>query len=120
MSGYPIVDQTDYEFSSPRGPLEVTDGDDEYEAVGASASDQVLGATGAAGDYLKRVIVQITTSGANGVCSLKDGSGSAIPLVPASSPIGVYVVELGVTSTGGAWKLTTGSATTALAIGDFT
>lgn len=90
-----------------------------YEAVGTSASAQVMGAAGSVGDVFLRLIVSVSTSGANGTCSITDGSDSAIPIVPASTPIGVYIVELGMRSTSGAWKVTTGSAATALAIGYF-
>lgn len=90
-----------------------------YETVAVSQTDQVMGATGAAGDILLRVIVIVSTSGANGTCSIKDGSGSAISIVPASAPIGTYVVEIGAKSTGGAWKVTTGSAATAIGVGVF-
>jgi hypothetical protein len=103
-----------------RGVALTIQGDFDYEAVGTSATDQVLGTTGAVGDFLHAVVVQITTSGATGVVSLKDGSGSSIPLVPASTPVGVYQIELNIRSTGGAWKLTTGAAATALASGIFT
>lgn len=95
----------------------------DYEAVGASATDQILGATGAKGDRLVRLIVTVSTSGANGTCSIKDGNGSAIPLVAASTPIGVYSIELNMVAlaaTTPGWKVTTGSAATALGIGDFT
>lgn len=101
----------------------VTEDADQYETVSASASDQIMGASGALGDYLKRVIVCISTSGANGTCSIKDGNGSAIVIVPASSPIGTYIVDLGITcvaATTPGWKITTGSAATALGIGRFT
>lgn len=91
-----------------------------YETVAASQTDQVCGVTGGVGDYLDEVVVQITTSGANGVVSIKDGSGSSIPLVPASTPIGVYPIPIHSSSTGGAWKITTGSAATALCVGRFT
>lgn len=94
-------------------------GGTEYETVAASQTDQVLGGTGAAGDFLGRLIVSVTTAGATGIASIKDGAGSAISLVPASTPIGVYVIELGIRSTGGAWKVTTGAAATAVAIGSF-
>lgn len=92
----------------------------QYETVAVSQTDQVMGATGASGDLLQRVLVMVSTAGANGTCSIKDGAGSAISIVPASTAIGVYVVELGVKSTSGAWKLTTGSAATAIGIGRFT
>lgn len=90
-----------------------------YEAVGTSASDQAMGATGKAGDVFVRLIVTVSTAGANGTCSIKDGSGSAIPIVAASTPIGVYVIDLGMRSTAGAWSVTTGSDATAIGIGQF-
>lgn len=90
-----------------------------YEAVATSQSDQVMGATGKAGDVLLRVIISVSTSGANGTCSIKDGTNSAIALAPANTPIGVYVVEVGAKSTNGAWKITTGSACTAVGVGIF-
>src|SRR5688572_736482 len=49
----------------------------ENETVAASQTDQVLGATGGAGDYLTGLlIVPATTS--PGAVSIKDGGGSAV------------------------------------------
>jgi hypothetical protein len=90
-----------------------------YETVAASQSDQVAGPTGAVGDLLERVIVTVATA-ATGTCSIKDGSGSAIPLTAANTPIGVYSVVIGARSSGGAWKVTTGAGATAIAVGKFT
>lgn len=90
-----------------------------YETVAASQTDQALGTTGAAGDRLQRVIVSVGTS-ATGTCSIKDGGGSSIPLTAANTPIGVYVVELGIYSAAGGWSLTTGAGATAIGIGTFT
>lgn len=91
-----------------------------YEAIGTSASAQVMGAVGAKGDVFQRIIITVSTSGVNGTCSITDGGGSAIPLAASTTAIGVYSIELGIKSTSGAWKVTTGSACTALAIGQFT
>jgi hypothetical protein len=91
----------------------------DYEAVAASQTDQALGATGAAGDRILRIIVTVATA-ATGTCSIKDGGGSAIPITVANTPIGVYSIELNAKSLAGAWKVTTGAGATALAIGDFT
>lgn len=91
----------------------------QYETVAASQSGQAMGNPGAAGDFLHRVVCVVSTSGANGTCSIADGSGSAIPIVAANTPIGVYSVELNLYSVTGAWKLTTGSACTAIGIGLF-
>lgn len=91
----------------------------QYETVAASQADQALGATGAKNDHLARLIVTVATS-ATSTVSLKDGSGGAIPIVAANTPIGVYVIEMGVDSVDGAWKVTTGAGATVLAVGDFT
>ena len=94
----------------------------QYQAVAASQTDKALtsaNGSGAKGDFLDTLIVSVTTSGANGTCDIQDGGDTAIPLVPASTPIGVYVIHLNVMSRTGAWSVTTGSAATALAIGRF-
>lgn len=94
----------------------------DYEAVGASATDQILGATGAAGDRLLRIIATVATAATSAV-SIKDANGSAIPILAANTPIGVYSIEinakaLGTTTPG--WKVTTAAGVSVLAIGDFT
>lgn len=89
-----------------------------YETVAASQSDQVLGVTGASGDLLERLIVTVATA-ASGTVSIKDGSGSAIPITAANTPIGVYSVEIGARSSAGAWKVTTGAGATVIAVGEF-
>ena len=90
-----------------------------YQAIAVSQSAKVLGLNGAKGDILQRIIVTVSTSGANGTCSITDGSGSAISIIPASAILGTHIIEIGAKSTSGAWKVTTGSAATALAIGSF-
>jgi len=88
-----------------------------YESVAASQTDQVLGGTGAIGDRLHRLVVTVATA-ATGTVSIKDGT-TAIPIVPANTPIGVYTVEIGAQSQHGAWSVTTGAGATVLAVGDF-
>lgn len=97
--------------------------DSEYETVAASQTDQILGATGATGDYLSGLlIVPATTS--PGAVSIKDGSGSAITVFTggASSVSGLvpFFVPLGIKCTGAAWKVTTGANVSAIGVGDFT
>jgi hypothetical protein len=93
----------------------------EYETVAASQSDQALGATGATGDYLEGLLCVVATALTSQV-QIKDGSGSAITVLPnAVGPgVGSYYVPLGLTSTGGAWKVTTGAGVSVIATGDFT
>lgn len=88
-----------------------------YATVAASQTDQTLGA-GAAGALLERLVVSVATS-ATGTVSIKDGSGSAITITAANTPIGVYSVQLGARATGAGWKVTTGAGATVIAIGDF-
>ena len=90
----------------------------DYETVAVSQTDQVLGPVGAAGDVLEKLIVSVATA-ATSTVSIKDGSGSAIVITAANTPIGVYSVLIGARSTGGAWKVTTGAGATVLAVGQF-
>ena len=64
----------------------VEQGQFDYETVAASQSDQVLGVTGAVGDFLHRLIIVVATAATSQV-QIKDGSGSAITLPPVADPI---------------------------------
>lgn len=91
-----------------------------YETVAAGQTDQALGPTGAKGDYLESLIITVGTA-ATAATSIKDGSGSSIPIMPNSpgGGVGVYVVDIGACSTGGAWSVTTGAGSTVMAVGRF-
>ena len=88
-----------------------------YETVAASQTAQVLGGTGAAGDYLDKLIVTVATA-ASGTVTLLDNATS-IPITAANTPIGVYTVLIGARSVSGAWKITTGAGATVIAVGRF-
>lgn len=90
-----------------------------YEAVGASATDQVLGPGGAAGDFLDMLIVTVATA-ATGTVAIDDGGGTDIPITAANTPIGVYAIPVKAHSRRGAWRVTTGAGATVLATGEFT
>ena len=95
----------------------------QYEHVAASQSAQVLGGTGAVGDYLHRIVCTVTTAATDNVV-IVDGSGAGIlthTIVPASpgSGINVYNVELNAISANGAWKITTGAGVEVMAVGIF-
>jgi len=92
----------------------------EYETVAVSQTDQVLGAVGAIGDRLERLIVSVITV-ATATVSIKDGGGSAITLLTGAATVvpGVYTINLGIYSTAGGWSVTTGAGATVLAIGRF-
>jgi len=121
--GYPTVEQASFAWESPRGPVESTEGDAEYEYVEALASAQALGASGTAGDYLKRLVLIPTSVNPGGV-SIKDGSASAISVfaggTSAVADLKSWTIDLGLESVNGAWQITTGTAIAVLACGDFT
>lgn len=88
-----------------------------YETVAAGQTGQVLGGTGATGDYVHRLVVTVGTA-ASGTVALIDGSTS-IPITAANTPIGVYSVEINAASKTGAWSITTGAGATVIAVGNF-
>lgn len=99
----------------------------QYETVAASASAQVLGATGAQYDYLAGVLIIPATSAA-GVVSITDGNGSAITVfagggTTALADLKPFLVPLGLhclAATTPGWKVTTGTNVSAIGIGKFT
>ena len=89
-----------------------------YEHVAASQTAQVLGTTGATGDYLHRLVIAVGTA-ATSTVSLLDNTTSHV-LVAANTAIGVYSIEINTFSKNGAWKVTTGAGAEVIAVGNFT
>ena len=89
-----------------------------YETVAASQTAQVLGGSGAVGDYLHRIVVTVTATGTS-TLSVLDGSTTVLTMA-ANTPIGVYNIEINAASASGPWKITTGAGVTVLAVGFFT
>lgn len=95
-----------------------------YETVAASATDQVLGASGAVGDILAELVIVPATT-VPGAVSIKDGAGSAITVFTGGASsiadLKPIFVDLGnIAATGAGWKVTTGANVSVLAIGAFT
>lgn len=92
----------------------------QYEHVAAGQTAQVLGGTGATGDYLHRLVCTVTTAATGNVLIL-DGSGFSHTILPASAGTGInnYDIEVNAVSRNGAWKITTGAGVEVLAIGIF-
>jgi len=88
-----------------------------YETVAASQTAQVLGQSGAVGDTIIRLIITVNTALTSTV-TIIDGSTS-IALMPATTVVGIYSIDLGVQSVSGPWKVTTGAGATVLAVGNF-
>jgi hypothetical protein len=106
-------------------PLPVSAGTD-YETVAASQTDQMMGATGAVGDFLAGIlIVPGTTS--PGAVSIKDGNGSGITIFSGGAgsvtTLHPFFVPFGAKCTAATtpgWKITTGANVTAIGVGAFT
>lgn len=98
-----------------------------YETVAASASAQVLGATGAQYDYLAGLLI-IPAASNCGAVSITDGNGSAITVFAGGASVGLtdlkpFMIPLGLyctAATSPGWKVTTGSNVSAVGIGKFT
>jgi hypothetical protein len=95
----------------------------QYEHVAASQTAQVLGTTGAVGDYLHRIVITVSTA-ASALVRVVDGSGTGIlthTILPNSpgGGIGVYNLEINAISQDGAWKITTGAGSEVMAVGIF-
>ena len=91
----------------------------QYETVAASATAQVLGGTGAIGDYLHRLIISVVTA-ASGSVTLIDGSTSIVISTGAATlPLGTFSVECNMRSATGPWKITTGAGATVIGVGIF-
>ena len=91
----------------------------QYETVAASATAQVLGGTGAIGDYVHRLIISVVSVATSGV-TLIDGSTSIVLLTGAATNVpGVYSIEVNALSETGPWKVTTGAGAAVVAVGIF-
>ncbi len=94
----------------------------EYETVAASATAQVLGTTGAIGDYVSGLlVVPANTSPANVL--LLDGAISITVFAGGATSVSNLVpffIPLGMKSVTGAWKVTTGASVSVIAVGNFT
>jgi hypothetical protein len=95
----------------------------EYEAVAAGQTAQVIGATGAAGDYLSHVVVSPATAGC-GVVTILDNATALVSFpgggTTALTDLKPFTIFVGMYSTSGAWKITTGSNVSCTAVGNFT
>jgi hypothetical protein len=92
----------------------------DYETVAAGQTTQTLGATGAKGDLLTLVVCVVSTA-ATGTVAIKDGSETAITILPNSpgAGVGTYVIPLNLVSRTGAWQITTGAGVAVIATGEF-
>ncbi len=94
-----------------------------YEPVAASQTDQKLGTAGGPGDHLERLIIVPATLSPGSVV-LEDGAGSAITVFPGGTnsvnELKPFSIDIGASSRGGAWQVTTGADVSVIGIGEFT
>ena len=96
----------------------------QYQAIAASQSNAALGpGGGGTGDYLSHLTI-VPASTSPGAVSIADGGGSAIIVFAGGassiSSLAPFTVTIGAKSAGGAWKVTTGSTVSVMAMGQFT
>lgn len=94
-----------------------------YETVAASQTGQVLGGSGAIGDYLARIIITPALA-ACGVVTVLDNATPIISFAggatTALTDLLPKTIEIGAKSASGAWKITTGASVAVVGIGNFT
>jgi hypothetical protein len=102
------------------GGVPTVSGGFEYEAVAASTT-AMLGTTGAIGDYIEGLICIVGTP-ATSLVQIKDGSGTAMDVLPngVGAGVGTYYVPLGLLSTGVGWTVITLAGVKVIATGNFT
>lgn len=93
----------------------------DYETVAASQTGQVLGATGATGDYIAGVLVIPASTSPGNVLLLDNATSITIFTGGASSVSNLvpFFIPLGMKSVSGAWKLTTGASVSCIGVGKF-
>lgn len=91
----------------------------QYETVAASTTAQVLGGTGAKGDYIHRIIINGITAASSAVTIIDGATSIVLQTGGATVPIGVESIEVNLASASGAWSVTTGAGCTVIAVGIF-
>lgn len=93
-----------------------------YKTVAASQTAQVLGDSGAAGDYLDGLLV-IPATASCGAVTLLDNATSITVFAgggtTALTSLIPFFVPIGAVSANGPWKVTTGANVSVVAVGDF-
>lgn len=93
-----------------------------YKTVAASATATVMGATGAAGDFLDGILVIPATTSPGNVLLLDNATSITVFAGGATSVSNLipFFIPIGALSASGAWKITTGTNVSVIGIGNFT
>lgn len=124
VAGSNVIGKLGIDQSTPGTSNAVTIPGAMYETVAASATAQVLGGAGAAGDYLSHCVIYPITTGA-GIVVVFDNTNAAGTNVidfPTGtlSNLAPIPVPVGAISTAGPWKVTTGTNVKVTCYGKFT
>jgi hypothetical protein len=108
--------------ATPANSAPVVAASQTYETVAASQTGQVLGGSGATGDYIDGVLVIPATTSPGNVILIDNATSITIFTGGATSVTNLvpFYIPLGMISASGAWKLTTGANVSAIGIGNFT
>jgi len=117
-----MANSTPVAIASNQSAVAVKNGQAEYEAVAASQTAQVIGATGATGDYMAGILVIPATTSPGNVLLLDNATSMTVFTGGASSVSNLvpFFIPIGANSVSGAWKITTGANVSVIAFGDFT
>lgn len=93
-----------------------------YETVAASQTAQVIGGSGATGDYIDSILVVPATTSPGNVLLLDNATSITVFTGGATSVSNLvpFTIQLGMVSASGAWKITTGANVSCIGIGNFT
>jgi hypothetical protein len=121
-AGSPSTDVLTVQGVTAMTPLRTVPDGTEYETVAASQTAQVLGPTGATGDYVSHILVIPATTSPGQVLLLDNATSITVFVGGASSVTSLipFAIPLGMVSVSGAWKVTTGSNVSAIGVGQFT
>jgi len=117
-----MANSTPVAIASNQSAVAVKNGQAEYETVAASQTAQVIGATGATGDYMAGILVIPATTSPGNVLLLDNATSITVFTGGASSVSNLvpFFIPIGANSVSGAWKVTTGANVSVIAFGDFT
>lgn len=90
-----------------------------YETVAASQTAQVLGTAGAIGDVIAGILVVPATTSPGNVLLLDNATSITVFVGGTVSDLKPFWIPLGIKSVSGAFKITTGTNVSAIAVGDW-
>lgn len=113
-------------IASNQSAIPVINGGSTYETVAASQTGQVLGTTGAIGDYLSHCVIYPTSTTPGVVTVFDDASAAGTNVIAfpggasSVSNLAPIAIPVGAVSVAGEWRVTTGANLVVTCYGRFT